>query len=147
MAKKMTNSLDKYRDFALEYVRTLNIQESAKKCGMSIRNAHRILKDPRVREFIDEELEKINSEKIADGKEVMEYLSSVMRGQLREQVAMTINVGDFMSEVALVNKEVGQKERLKAAELLGKVYGIYTPDINVDSNVQVVFENEENLED
>lgn len=144
---KPTNKLDKYKDFALEYVRTLSLQKAAENCGIHIRTAHRLVKDPNIRKFIDEELTKINNKKIADGKEVLEYLTSIMRGEQVEKVPFVIGTGEGFSEVTIVDKDVGAKERLKAAELLGKVYGIYTQNVEMNSTVQVVFEDEKDLED
>lgn len=147
MAIKEDRVMDKYKDFAYEYARTLNVKKTCEKCGISIRQGYRLMNNKNIRKIIDEELEKINSEKIADGKEVMEYLTSIMRGEHKEQIALTVGVGEGMSEVAIINKEVNQKDRIKAAELLGKVYGIYTNNVDLNSNVQVVFENEKDLED
>ena len=147
MAIKEDRKMNQYKNFALEYVKTLNVKKTCEKCNISMRQGYRLMNNKDVRRFIDEELEKINNQKIADGKEVMEYLSAVMRGEHKEDVVTTVGVGEGFSEVRIVDKDVGAKDRIKAAELLGKVYGIYNPDINVDSSVQVVFENEKDLKD
>lgn len=70
---------------------------------------------------IQTELERIHTEKSATAKEVIEYLTAVMRGQHKEQTLKLI--GDGVQEIE--NIDVGAKERLRAAELLGKILGMF----------------------
>ena len=53
-------------------------------------NAARLLGNARVKEYIDEKIAEISSAKTADAKEVMEYLSSVMRREHTENIVVTI---------------------------------------------------------
>ena len=80
-------------------------------------------------------------ELIADQDEVLKYLTSVIRGQSRSSVVVVENIGDFMSEAREIKKAPDEKERLKAAELLGKRYGIYTDKVeqtvDMDLNITV----------
>ena len=60
----------------------------------------------------------------------MEYLTSVMRGESQSsELAMC---GDGCQET--IEKPPDEKERLKAAELLGKRYRMFTENIDVSSN-------------
>ena len=64
-------------------------------------------------------------ELIADQNEVLKYLTSVMRGRSRASVVVVENIGDYMSQAREMEKSPDEKERLKAAELLGKRYGLF----------------------
>ena len=92
---------------------------------------------------IETELEKLHSAKIADAEEVMKYLTSVMRGEHTEEIP--ILCGDGCQE--LTQKEVGAKERLKAAELIGKRYGMFTDKVGVEGAVPVIITGDDQLED
>lgn len=122
----------KQKKFADEYIISGNIYKSAIKAGYSENyakgNAKKLLENERVKKYIDERLEKISSKKIAEAQEVIEYLTSIMRGEGTEQVPLLM--GDGMQQ--LVDKEINIKERLKAAELLGKRYGIFTEKMTLE---------------
>ena len=96
-----------------------------------------------VRNYIDEQLEKLHNEKTADAAEVMEYLTAVMRGEHTEKTLQLI--GDGMQKIADI--DVSAKERLKAAELLGKRYGLFTDKVDVAGAVPVVISGDDKLED
>lgn len=144
---ELTMGKNRWEAFALEYIKHMSVEKAAEAVGISKRQGHRILQKPEVRDYINAALEKIKNEKIADGKEVMEFLTSVMRGELQEEEVLTIGIGEGMTEPVKIKKEIYQKDRIKAADLLGKVYGIYTPTVSMDASVQVVFEDEKNLKD
>lgn len=115
------------KKFCDEYIICGKATEAAIKAGYSPKTAkssgQRLLTYVTVRSYIDQRLEEINSEKIADAEEVLRYLTSVMRGEHTEEIP--ILCGDGVQE--LTAKEVGAKERLKAAEMLGKVTGLFAP--------------------
>ena len=77
------------------------------------------------------------SELIADQDEVLKYLTSVMRGQTQAEVVVVENIGDYMSKARTMQKAPDEKERLKAAELLGKRYGLYTDRIEQDVDMDL----------
>lgn len=79
------------------------------------------LKKPELKVYIDARLEQIRSERTADAQEVMEYLTSVMRGEHKEQTLRL--VGDGVQQITDI--DVSARDRLKAAELLGKRYGMF----------------------
>ena len=62
--------------------------------------------------------EELHSAKVANAQEVLEYLTSIMRGEQTLQL-----VGDGMQDITSI--DVAAKDRLKAAELIGKRYGIF----------------------
>ena len=79
----------------------------------------------------------MNDKRIAKAEEVLEYLTRVLRGEETEQVIVTENVGDYMSEARTIDKELSAKDRIKAAELLGKRYALFTEKVDVEGNVGV----------
>ena len=58
----------------------------------------------------------------------MEYLTAVMRGEHTEQTLRL--TGDGVQCVTDI--DVSARERLKAAELIGKRYGMFKDNVNVD---------------
>ncbi|HHD2969843.1 terminase small subunit [Clostridium perfringens] len=141
----------KQKAFAEYYIETGNATESAIKAGYSKKTARVIgqenLLKPALKSYIDEKMKEIESKRIAKAEEVLEYLTRVLRGEETEQVVVTENIGDFMSEAKVVDKEISAKDKIKAAELLGKRYRLFTDKIEADVNQTVVFEGEDDLED
>jgi phage terminase small subunit len=88
--------------------------------------------------FIKEKLQKKDNERIASQNEVLEFLTRVMRGEETEETVVVENKGDFISEAKIVKKQVAAKERVKAAELLGKRYMLFTDKVDVSGNLGVV---------
>ncbi|MGG6835160.1 UNVERIFIED_CONTAM: terminase small subunit, partial [Streptococcus canis] len=123
--------------FADEYIISANATAAAIKAGYSKKTARSIgqenLTKPDIKAYIDERLEKLDSEKIADQKEVLQYLSSVMRGEQQEKTL--ISIGELGQEI--VDIDVGAKDRIKAAELLGKRYRLFTDKVEIDVNSDV----------
>lgn len=115
--------------------------------------ASRLLKKPGIQEYIDERLKKISDEKIAKTEEVMQYLTSVMRREKKECVVVTImeekstyvpdDNGTMRKQT--VKKETPQiveipaklSDANKAAELLGKVYGIFKENVSLEGDIGV----------
>ncbi len=137
--KKMTA---KQKRFCDEYLIDCDGTKAAIRAGYSKRTAGAIasenLKKPEIRAYIDENLEKIHSSKIADAEEVMKYLTSVLRGESQSEVVVIENIGDFTSEARLLQKSPDEKERLKAAELIGKRYSLFTDKVDMKGSTKVV---------
>lgn len=133
------------RKFCDEYLISGNATDAAIKAGYSPKTAKQTgsenLAKPDLKAYIETELEKLHSAKIADAEEVMKYLTSVMRGEHTEEIP--ILCGDGCQE--LTQKEVGAKERLKAAELIGKRYGMFTDKVGVEGAVPVIITGMINL--
>lgn len=124
--------------FADEYLKDLNgtraykvAYPNVKKDTVAATAAGRLLRIVEVKAYIEEQLEKMHNERTADSQEVLEYLTSVMRGTEKEEVLQGVGGG----EQTKTSMEVGAKDRLKAAELLGKRYNLFTDkvDLNVES--------------
>lgn len=137
----------KQQRFADEYIISANATQAAIKAGYSQKyantNASKLLHNTTIKSYIDERLADLQSKKVADQQEVLEYLTSVMRGKETEQTI--IGVGDFGQE--LTDIEVSAKDRIKAAELLGKRYRMWTDKQEVKVQGTVVFANEDDIAD
>lgn len=137
----------KQQRFADEYLIDCNATKAAIRAGYSEKTAYsvgqRMLKNVEVKSYIDARLAEISSQKIADGKEVLEYLTAVMRGQHTEETLCLD--GDGMQRK--IDIDVSAKDRLKAAELIGKRYGLFKENLDVTGGVPVVISGGEDLED
>ena len=80
--------------------------------------SHKLLENVGLKNYIDERLKEIESAKTATQQEVLEYLTSVMRGEHKEQTL--IGRGQGFQEIT--NISVSAKDRLKAADLLNKIH-------------------------
>lgn len=124
--------------FCDEYLIDCNATQAAIRAGYSPKTAKSIgqenLTKPDLKAYIDEQLERLHNEKTADAQEVLEYLTAVMRGQHREQTLQL--VGDGVQTITDI--DVSARERLKAAELIGKRYGMFKDNVNVDLEPVVI---------
>lgn len=120
----------KQRRFVDEYLIDLNATQAAIRAGYSRKNANNIasenLAKPNIKSYISDRMAEKEAALIADQDEVLKYLTSVMRGQSRSSVVVVESAGDFISKAREMEKSPDEKERLKAAELLGKRYGLYS---------------------
>ena len=142
---------ERQRRFVDYYLELGNQVQAAIKAGYSERyakdQAFRILEIPEIKEYYEDRLQEIESKRVANIKEVMEYLTSVMRGESTEEMIVVEGCGNGYSEARKINKSIGAKDRLKAAELIGKRYMMFTDKVQADLNVPVIFEGEDLLED
>lgn len=124
--------------FCDEYLIDCNATQAAIRAGYSKKTAksigQRMLTNVDLKAYIDEQLERIHNEKTADAKEVLEYLTAVMRGEHTEQTLQLI--GDGVQKIADI--DVSAKDRLKAAELIGKRYGMFKDNVNVELEPVVI---------
>lgn len=104
----------KQRLFCEEYIKTLNATQSYMKIYQCVYNtakmsASRLLAKDNVREYIEERLNNVEKSKIADSNEILEFLTSVARGEVKDQLGFETSV----------------KDRIKACELLAKRYKLF----------------------
>lgn len=157
---------DRQKRFCDEYLIDCNATRAYKAVYKGVKTddtarvcASKLLTNTNVKSYISEQLDKLHNNKIADAREVIEYLTSVMRGKSKAEVVVVEGQGEGYSKAARVKKAPDEKERLKAAELLGKRYGIFDKN-NTDKdnegikafieaavpnadNVKGLFDNEE----
>ena len=135
---------EKQKLFCNEYLVDLNATRAYKKAYPNVKkdetaaqSGSRLLRNVNVKSYIDEQLKKIEDKSIADAKEVMQYLTKVMRNEIQEEVVVTEGTGDGCSEARTIKKDMSAKDRNKAAELLGKRYRLFTEKVEVDGVQQV----------
>ncbi len=132
----------KQRAFADYYIELGNKSEAARKAGYSPKyinaNVTKLLQNTAIKAYIDERLKQLEDERIASAGEVLKYLTAVMRNEHTEEIVVVEGCGEGCSEARTVNKELAAKDRLKAAELLGKRYGIFTENINLSKPPTIV---------
>lgn len=138
---------DRQQLFVTEYVKDMNATKAAERAGYSKRTAYsqgqRLLKNVEIKKAVDKLLLEVRKNNVADAVEIEEYLTAVMRGKMKE--TEMINVGNFEQE--LVEVPAKQTTRIKAAELLGKRYSMWTDKQEIDLNQQVVFVDDVPLDD
>lgn len=145
---------DKQQKFADEYIIDCNATRAYKAAYPNVKKdstasaaGSRMLRNDKVAAYIEAKLAEISSRKTADGKEVMEYLTSVLRGESQAEIVVVEGYGDGCSEAKRIMKAPDEKERLKAAELIGKRYGLFTDKVNLGGPIPVVISGGEDLED
>lgn len=136
----MTENQKKFCD---EYILDCNATRAYKAAYPRIKseaaarvNGARLLTYANVKAYIDAKLKEISSAKIADAQEVLEYLTSVMRGETTSEVVVTEFIGDGCSNARCMDKAPDEKERLKAAELIGKRYGLFEKHDDVSETLE-----------
>jgi phage terminase small subunit len=138
------------KKFCLEYASSGNATQSAIKAGYAEKTAYsqgqRLLKNVEVKSYLQELAEQMESDKIANAKEMQERLTSIIRMQTREEVVAVEGCGDGYSEAKIVSKQANLKDIVKAIDTLAKMQGVY--DTKTTLNVCIpVFGGEDSLED
>lgn len=151
---------DKQKIFADEYLIDLNATRAYKAAYTSVKKDEtasaagaRMLRNVKVAEYIEETLEKLHSERVADVQEVLEYLTSVMRREKKESVVVTLTqeVSEYVKDERGTPRKRTKKVEVpqiveipaklsdanKAAELLGKRYALFTDRIDVDADMNL----------
>ena len=138
----MAQMTDKQKIFCDEYLIDLNATQAAIRAGYSKRTANRIgtenLSKPVIKAYIAARMAEKQNKLIADQDEVLKYLTSVLRGETQSEVVVVENIGDFRSEARTMQKAPDEKERLKAAELLGKRYSLFKENMDVKHTATVM---------
>lgn len=144
---KMT---ERQKRFCDEYLIDLNAEQAAIRAGYSKKyargNAHKLVANGCMREYIKSRMDEKKSDLIADQDEVLKYLTAVLRGKSKSEEIVVEGKGEGLSEARTIQKAPSEKDRLKAAELIGKRYGIYTDKVQADISVPV-FVGEDELEE
>lgn len=133
---------DKQKRFADEYLIDCNATRAykaaypnVKKDSVARANGSRLLANANIKSYIEEKMAEMSSQKIADAREVLEYLTVVMRGGQTEEVLKLTSSG----EQRIIDISVSVKERMKAAELLGKYYSLWADRMNIQTDAQITF--------
>lgn len=140
----------KQEKFCVEYLVDLNATQAAIRAGYSEKTAEatasRLLRNVKVQTRIQELRSEYFTKAIASAAEVEAFLSKTIRGDLEEEVIVVEGSGEGYSEARIVKKQVSARDRIKAAELMGKRHQLFTEKVKVDSIVPVVIKGEDDLE-
>ena len=134
--KKLTVKQQAFADY---YIELGNATQAAIKAGYSKRSARQIgeqnLSKHDIKTYIEIRMEELKSERVADQQEILEYLTSVLRGEQTEEILRGIGEG----AQTIDDIDVSAKDRIKAAEMLGKRYAMWTDKQQIEGNALVTF--------
>lgn len=99
---------------------------SVKKPEAARANASRLLTNASVLAYVKQREDEMSSARIADAREIREYLTRVMRGESESEIVVIEGKDVGVSEARAMQKRPDEKERMKAAELLGKHLGLWS---------------------
>ncbi|PIM93076.1 terminase small subunit [Fusobacterium animalis] len=137
--------------FCEYYVASGNATDAAIKAGYSKRTAksigQRLLTFVDIKTYIDELMQKLESERIATAEEVLQNLTAMMKGEIQEEVVVVEGEGDGFSSARIMKKQVSAKERIKAAELLGKRHALFTDKTKIEGTLPVMIVGEDDLDE
>lgn len=126
MTKKVKLT-EKQRRFADYYIESGNATESDIHAGYSKKTARVIgqenLLKPAIKTYIDEQLEKLADKRIMKAQEALELLTSIARGELKEEIYIPTDSG-----VKHIWKIPDIKDRQKAVESILKRYPMHKKD-------------------
>lgn len=145
---------DKQKRFCNEYLIDLNATQAAIRAGYSKKTANeqaaRMLVNVSIQNYIASRMAEKDAQLIAQQDEVLQTLTRVLRRQEMETVVVTCKKRksgyDENGKKVIVEEEVPLQVEIptkvsdmnKAAELLGKRYGLYTDKVGVTGSVGVV---------
>lgn len=148
---------DKQKLVADEYIKTLNRTESYLKYYKNVKNretaranASRLLNSPEMKEYIEARMKELDEELIADQREILRMLTRAARRQeIDYQVVMTKKPsfdenGNFLGieeKPEVVELPTQNKDSIKAQELLGKRFGMWTDKLEIKAESVVIVDD------
>lgn len=147
---KLTPKQQAFADYFLE---SGNATEAAIRAGYASKyageNADKLLKNTKIKDYIDLRISEMSEERIATAQEVMETLTRILRRESKETVVVTcksrITKYDKDGKKCIEEKEEPKIVEIparntdvnKAAELLGKRYGLYTEKLDLSGGIDL----------
>lgn len=117
---------EKQRRFVDYYIETGNASEAARRAGYSEKTAGWIgqenLQKPTIKAAIDARLRELEDKRIAKADEVMKFLTSTLRGEVKEERIVVEGTGEGRSDARIIKVQVSARDRLEAAKSLLKRY-------------------------
>ena len=124
----------KQKAFVDEYLICGNATEAARKAGYNPKSARQIatenLAKPSISAYIAERQKQIDDSRIADVKEIMQFYSAVLRGEVKDQFDMDAALSDRLAAGRELMKRYeksddGRKDALsKLDEVLKEIGGV-----------------------
>ena len=147
------NLTDKQKAFCDYYLESLNAAEaykraytSCKKDSVARANASRLLTKANIKNYIDKRLKELEDSRIAKVDEVMKFLTSSLRGEVEEEI-VSVMTTEGESKPVIIKKQISARDRIKAAELIGRRYQLFTDKVNVEGSVGVTIIDDIGAED
>ena len=116
--------------FVCEYLVDLNATQAAIRAGYSEKTSAeqgaRLLRNVNVKNYIDEKLKEVESQKIMQVQEILERFTSIARGETSEEY--------LTSADEIITLKTKKKDELKALELLGKYHSLFTDKIQLEDS-------------
>ena len=141
--------------FVSEYLKTLNITQSAIKAGYSPHTASeqgsRLLKNEKVAKYIDEQRKRIIDEGVLSANELLHILSNAAVGDESEVREVVVKRGEFQrnpdtdkmnlvynEHVEMVEVPIKPSDRLRARDMLGKYHKLFTEKKELTGDTPVI---------
>lgn len=148
----------KQERFANEYIKTLNVTQSAINAGYSPNSAHvtgsRLLRKEKVDEYIKSKKDEIIDDTILSAKEILYLLTQSAIGDETETKEVVVKKGTFQrnpdtgrmnlvynEHVETVDVPIKPSDRLKARDLLGRYHSIFTDKVDVNMALPVFIDS------
>jgi phage terminase small subunit len=132
---KLTEKQKRFADYYIECANATEAYKRAYDCENDVTartNANKNLQKPTIAQYIEERMKSKEKERIANQDEVLEFLTTVLRGEITERIPI---VGKDFFEFADNTPSI--KDRTKAAELLGKRYSLFKENINHTGDIDI----------
>lgn len=104
----------KQKAFADYYIATGNASEAARKAGYSLKTApaqgYENLNKPQIKAYILERMKPIEDKRVADANEVIEFYTSVMRGEIQDQFGIEASLTDRLKAGENLMKRIEKVE-------------------------------------
>ena len=127
---------EKQKLFYKEYVVDANATQSAIRAGYSKKTAYsqgqRLLKNVEGQKYLEELMAEKENTLIASQDEVLQHLTMVLRGESKSEEIVVEGIGEGCSRAKTMMKGPAEKDKLRAAELLGKRYGLFRDKVEIN---------------
>lgn len=127
---------EKQKLFYKEYVVDANATQSAIRAGYSKKTAYsqgqRLLKNVEGQKYLEELMAEKENTLIASQDEVLQHLTMVLRGESKSEEIVVEGIGEGCSRARTMMKGPSEKDKLRAAELLGKRYGLFKDKVEIN---------------
>ena len=123
---------ERQKRFCEEYLIDCNATRAGYSSKGAGQSAEKLLKNTEIQSYLQEQMKVLEDAKVATADEVVKYLTSVLRGETKGEEIVVEGLGDGISKAKSIMKAPSEKDKLKAAELLGKRYGLFKESVNVE---------------
>lgn len=145
----MSKLNEKQKAFANYYIESLNATESyakAYECSYNTArtNGARLLAKANIKNYIDEVMSAKDESRIASQDEILQILTDIARGITEEEVVQFSQLGEELR----TTRKPTIKDRMKASELLGKRYRMFTDktELEITEPITIIDDIGDNFE-